>query len=218
MQMREPAADTGTMSARKIATILAALAVLTATPVDAAPNGDHIRRASVEERVDVLDDYFLPSVVRVAPGGRVVWEFTGSRTHTATDATGMGLFDSGLVAPGGPSFAHGFVSAGTYRYVCSLHETMRGRVWVVVQVSKRRSPRGRPVELTWATASATEGYVYDVQLRRPGGPWRAWLIDTTEASSRFTPRRTGVFRVRARLRSLTAGRAEWSPGTGFVAT
>ena len=61
-----------------------------------------------EEHVDALDDYFLPSVVQVAPGGTVVWDFTGSRTHTATDATGMELFDSGLVAnTGGASISFG---------------------------------------------------------------------------------------------------------------
>lgn len=206
------------MPARAIATILTVLTLLPATPAGAAPVEDRVGRAVVEEHVDVLDDYFLPSAVRVAPGGRVVWDFTGSRTHTATDATGMALFDSGLVAPGGPSFAHAFPSAGTYRYVCSLHATMRGRVWVVVDVSKRRTPHGRPIELTWATGSAPDGYVYDVQMRRPDGPWRAWLSGITDASARFTPRHTGAFRVRARLRSLTTGEAEWSPGTRFIAT
>lgn len=218
MQMREPRADMATMSARAVAAIIATLAMLAASPVGADPAGGSIPRAPDEEHVAVLDDYFLPSAVRVAQGGRVIWDFTGSRTHTATDASGMGLFDSGLVAPAGPSFAYAFAAAGTYRYVCSLHETMRGRVWVVVEVSKRRSPHGRPIEITWATGRAPEGSVYDVQLRRPGRPWRAWLASTTEAGARFTPRHAGTFRVRARLRSLTSGRSEWSPGARFVAT
>lgn len=40
-------------------------------------------------------------------------------------STGMALFGSGLAAPGGPSLAYAFTAAGTYRSVCTLHETMR---------------------------------------------------------------------------------------------
>jgi hypothetical protein len=174
--------------------------------------------APAEEHVDAFDDYFLPSAVEVVPGERVVWDFTGSRTHTATDATGLALFDSGLVAPGGPSFAFVFAAAGTYRYVCTLHETMRGRVWVLVDVSKLRQPHGRAFTLTWATGDAQAGSVYDVQVKRPGGTWRVWLTDTTDPGADLTPRHAGTFRVRARVRGLAGGRAEWSPATRFVAT
>jgi plastocyanin len=205
------------MPARAIATLLTCLLLLPVGAADAAPTG-RVGPAPAEEHVDALDDYFLPSAVEVAPGERVVWDFAGSRTHTATDATGLSLFDSGLVAPGGPSFAYAFAAAGTYRYVCTLHETMRGRVWVLVEVSERRQPHGRAFTLTWATGPAPSGAVYDVQLKRPGGPWRIWLTDTTDPGARLTPRHAGAFRVRARLRGLAEGRAEWSPATRFVAT
>lgn len=197
--------------------LLVVLAVLAAPAAGAVPDA-RSTGPSDEEHVDALDDYFLPSAVEIAPGGRIVWDFTGSRTHTATDATGMALFDSGLVAPGGPSFAYAFDAAGTYRYVCTLHETMRGRVWVAVEVSKRRRPHGQPFALTWATGPPPGGSVYDVQVKRPGKPWRVWLIDTTDPSAELTPRHAGTFRVRARLRSLGGGMTEWSPGTRFVAT
>jgi plastocyanin len=207
------------MPARAIATLLAVLSLLSAPAASVAGTAGRSGPASaVEEHVDALDDYFLPSAVEIAPGGRVVWDFAGSRTHTATDASGMALFDSGLVAPGGPSFAHAFDAAGTYRYVCTLHETMRGRVWVVVEVSRRRQPHGRPFALTWATAPAPAGSVYDVQLKRPGKAWRAWRSELTDPSASFTPKHLGVFRVRARLRSLSAGSAEWSPSTRIEAT
>jgi plastocyanin len=220
--MREPAADTGAMGTRAIAALVATLASLTLLSVPASgaaamgiPRGP---APSGEEHVDAFDDYFLPSAVEIAPGERVVWDFSGSRTHTATDASGMALFDSGLVAPGGPTFAHAFDAAGTYRYVCTLHETMRGRVWVVVDVSRRRRPHGRPFALTWATGPAPAGSVYDVQLKRPGKPWRILASGLTAPGRAFTPTRAGVFRVRARLRSLTAGMAEWSPATRLEAT
>jgi plastocyanin len=173
---------------------------------------------SARQHVAALDDYFLPSAVQIRPGGSVVWDFTGTRTHTATDATGMSLYDSGLVAPGGPSFEYGFDASGTYRFVCTLHEGMRGRVWVLVRVSKATRHRGLPVRFTWATGPAPADSVYDVQLKRPRKPWRAWHMGETAASARFVAKHAGTFKVRARLRSLITGRAEWSPATRFIAT
>ncbi len=208
------------MSARAIAAILVGLTVLSVAPADAAPASDRRSgRAALggEAHVDARDDYFLPSAVETGPGGTVVWDFTGDRTHTVTDATGMSLFDSGLVAPDGTSFSYAFAAAGTYRYVCTLHETMRGRVWVMVEVSKDEQPYGRPFVITWATGGAVSGSVFDVQLRRPGKRWRPWRTGVTEPDGELAPRHAGTFRVRARLRG-PAGMTEWSPGARFVAT
>jgi plastocyanin len=172
----------------------------------------------VHREVQALDDHFLPSILEVPPGASVVWTFPGARTHSATDASGLGLFDSGLVAPGGKDFAYRFVASGTYRYVCTLHELMRGRVWVLVQVSHDRRPRGRPFALTWAIGAPPAGAVYDVQLKRPGSAWRAWRTAVTASGATMTPSRPGTFRVRARLRRSSGGAVGWSPPTRFVVT
>ncbi|HEY7668772.1 MAG TPA: hypothetical protein VIE12_11705 [Actinomycetota bacterium] len=217
MQKRDPAADTGRMMRRAITGMLAASLTLV-TPAAGARPIEGTPSSGSEAHVQALDDYFLPSAVQTEPGGTVAWDFTGDRTHSVTDASGMALFDSGLVAPGGPRFAYAFAAAGTFRYVCTLHETMRGRVWVVVEIDRSRRPHRQPFTLTWATGPAPAGSVYDVQLKRPDRPWRIWLSDLSDASAAFTPKHPGVFRVRARIRSLSDGMAEWSPATRFEAT
>ena len=56
--------------------------------------------------VHALDDYFIPSSASAPRGGTVTWAFTmAERSHTVTDTSGMDLIDSGIVPPGGPSFA-----------------------------------------------------------------------------------------------------------------
>ena len=51
--------------------------------------------------VSVADFAFTPSNAKQFLGGVVRWNFAGPSVHTVTDATGMGLFDSGPVSPGG---------------------------------------------------------------------------------------------------------------------
>lgn len=64
--------------------------------------------------VSVRDEGFSPQTADVKRGGSVRWSFEGPARHTATDATGMGLFDSGVRAPGG-RFEFTFIAAGVYR-------------------------------------------------------------------------------------------------------
>ena len=85
-----------------------------------------------EAQVDAREEYLYPSTVTVRRGGSVVWDWTGQATNNAVDATGLGLFDSGLTPPGGPSFSFAFDAAGGYRYVCTLHAGMAGRVEVPI--------------------------------------------------------------------------------------
>ena len=70
----------------------------------------HVRDANTE--------YFLPSIVSVRQGGSVEWDFQG--LHTATDDTGMGLYDSGEIKDA--TFSYRFVAAGTYAVICTLHD------------------------------------------------------------------------------------------------
>ncbi len=87
-----------------------------------------------EVHSSAFDDFFLPSLISLRRGGTVIWDFTGTRTHTATDATGMHLYDSDLVSPGGPSFSYTFPAAGAYAFVCSVHVGMGGHIDVPMHV------------------------------------------------------------------------------------
>jgi plastocyanin len=75
--------------------------------------------------VDAKDLKFLPPAIEVAPGTEVTWRFVdGSVPH---DVKGDG-FASEIQSRG--SFSHRFTQAGEFRYRCTLHAGMDGRVVV----------------------------------------------------------------------------------------
>lgn len=190
--------------------------VLLATPVGAVSAGLLPPHTEVQAR----DDWFLPFIASVPRGGTVVWTFTAAaRSHTATDSSGMSLFDSGIVQPGGPSFSYRFTAAGRYPYTCTVHTLkMNGSVEVPVRVWPETARVGRAVHVRWAIAVAPEGYVYDVQIERPGGSWSIWVEGATVARASFEPEDEGRFRFRARLRALSGGATGWSRRATLLAT
>jgi plastocyanin len=75
--------------------------------------------------VDAKDLKFLPPAIQVPPGTEVTWRFVdGSVPH---NVKGDG-FSSRNQARG--TFSHRFTRAGEYRYTCTLHAGMDGRVVV----------------------------------------------------------------------------------------
>jgi plastocyanin len=76
--------------------------------------------------VKVGDDFFKAKTVRVTKGSTVTWKWAGSDSH---NVVGKG-FKSKLQSKG--TFKHKFTKAGTYRYVCTIHEDsgMKGTVVV----------------------------------------------------------------------------------------
>jgi plastocyanin len=89
-----------------------------ASPADAPP----VRGVT---EVDAKDLKFLPPAIEVAPGTEVTWRFVdGSVPH---DVKGDG-FASEIQSRG--TFSHRFTQPGEYRYTCTLHAGMDGRVVV----------------------------------------------------------------------------------------
>jgi plastocyanin len=75
--------------------------------------------------VDAKDLKFLPPAIEVKPGTEVTWRFVdGSVPH---NVKGDG-FASETRSKG--TFSHRFRQAGEYRYTCTLHAGMAGRVVV----------------------------------------------------------------------------------------
>ena len=99
------------MLLRSVALACAAL-VLTAIPASAA----------AFKTVTVGDNYFRSAVKHVKPGTRIVWVNKGNRYHTVT-TRGWSV----VLRPGehvSRRVTHGF------RYVCTYHGSMAGRVAV----------------------------------------------------------------------------------------
>jgi len=69
---------------------------------------------------------YLPETLAVRPGDVVVWTNKDPFPHTVTAA---GAFDSGPIAAG-KSWRFTAKKAGTYRYLCTLHTTMKGTLRV----------------------------------------------------------------------------------------
>ena len=75
--------------------------------------------------VEAKDLKFLPPAIEVAPGTEVTWRFEdGSVPH---DVKGD-RFASEIQSRG--TFSHRFTQAGEFRYKCTLHAGMQGRVVV----------------------------------------------------------------------------------------
>jgi plastocyanin len=82
--------------------------------------------ASRTVTVSMKNFLFAPKTVNISRGDRVVWANTSSRPHTATKG---GSFDTRIVRSG-KAAAVRFNGKGTYRYICSLHPQMTGKVIV----------------------------------------------------------------------------------------
>jgi plastocyanin len=106
----------------------AAIAALVAAgPLSAAPKAS----PSAAKRVYVRDNFFSPKTARVAVRGRVTWAWKGDNPHNVTfrKVPDGASKRRGRTRTTG-SFTRSFSKAGSYRYVCTIHEDlgMKGTV------------------------------------------------------------------------------------------
>lgn len=97
------------------------------------PHAPSARAGDRSNSVSIVGDTFAafgfsPRSITVKVGDRVRWhnESNASEGHTVT---GDGL-DSGTFHQG-EDYAHTFSRAGTYKYICALHPSMKGKVAVL---------------------------------------------------------------------------------------
>jgi len=98
----------------------------------AAAEGEPGAGADLERsaKVEIVDFAYDPEPVRVATGGKVIWQNQDAAPHTATADDGS--FDTGTLEEGKLK-SESFKQAGTYTYFCEIHPTMKGTVEVVDQ-------------------------------------------------------------------------------------
>ncbi|MDY7080812.1 MAG: halocyanin domain-containing protein [Halobacteria archaeon] len=80
-----------------------------------------------------------PAAIRVSPGTKVVWDWTGKgQAHNVVAAEGAGvqlMESSNLKSSGSFTYSHTFESAGTYKYFCVPHRSLGMKGVVVVEGS-----------------------------------------------------------------------------------
>jgi phospholipase C len=165
-------------------------------------------------RIAVSDVGYSPPVARARFGRNVTWRFleANRRRHSATDASGMGLFDSGLKEPG-TRYTFEFFAAGRYP-VNDRGSRRRGQIVVALSARPQSGTHGTEVRVQWASREAPADYVYDVQVKGPNqSSFSDWVEGDVERSGIFDPgSRRGPFAFRARLRNTANGHAaEWAP-------
>lgn len=161
----------------------------------------------------VSDAGFSPFHASGWLGATAAWHFDGANVaqHSVTDASGLGLFDSGL-RPAGSSFVWTLAWAASF----VTTDTTTGRTGVM-RAPMLAQPRSGTISttfvITWASAAPPAGGVLQVQLMRPGAPdfvdWQSGVA----MSADFTPDAgTGDYTFRARLMNpSTSAATDWSP-------
>jgi hypothetical protein len=189
---------------------------------DSYPAGSHAQAVSRQICPAQLTDSGFASATVTDPSWQsVAWltSPTGTSDHTVTDATGIGLFDSGPLPPGS-SYSHTFFSSGTYPVTDTATAAAQ-----TVKVPLRTTPSSGTISTTfslkWASETAPAGYVYDVQLRPPNSAQFApFATGITASTGSFTPSSgTGVYRFETRLRNISSGTSSsWSPPRSITVT
>jgi plastocyanin len=98
-----------------------------AMPRPAATTAKGASKPVATDAVSITNFAFSPATVTVTAGSTVVWTNNDSVQHDIT-------FDGGGIASSvlnqNDTFSHTFPTAGTYRYICSIHPFMHGTVIV----------------------------------------------------------------------------------------
>lgn len=161
--------------------------------------------------IDVKDFAFAPTSRIPAQDTSVLFRFLGPSQHTVTDTTGMGLFDSGPM-PAGTTYMVPVLGAGQYPFACTIHPAMTGVLKVGMVVTPSSGTTTTAFTVRWALEEAPAGYVFDVQVKRPGTTaWKPLASDTTAGQLSFTPNKgAGTYSFRAHTQLAGGSATKWS--------
>jgi hypothetical protein len=164
---------------------------------------------------------------------RVTYTFpvsaANTRSHSVTDFLKLGqtnkaplLFDSGLIAPGGPSFTYLFQGAGYYSYQSTgKNDIYTGAVGFPVVVTPNSGSKSGTYDVRWGYRMAPWLVVnIDFQFLKTGGKtwpnsWTNWKKGVTTTHDSFNPSTNpltlkngaGTYRFRATMTNPTTGRS-----------
>jgi plastocyanin len=185
---------------RPVISILIALTVVVSglTPVSAA--------APPSVDVAVRSMRYDPVGLTVPQGTRVRWKnvTSPSRAHDVVSSF-PGYFQSPLMVTG-QSFRFTFSAAGTFTYVCSIHDVMIGSVEVPLRAELITTGHTPQFKLTLGTAvlPPTSRYRYVLNWQLPGDP--TWQVRATRDNIVVVPATVpGTYTFRARVKDKVGG-------------
>ncbi len=112
--------------ARAIAVGLVAVGALVLTASTGAKPSPSASSSAARATVKIKGFKFKPPTLRIRRGTRVVFVNRDGAPHTATR---RGSFDTGTLRRGQKAAVR-FRKRGTYRYICTIHPFMRGKIVV----------------------------------------------------------------------------------------
>jgi hypothetical protein len=157
--------------------------------------------------VRVGDQGFSPDLIPDFDFGKQVeFDFLGPSTHSVIDSNGLGLINSGPVAPGG-TYLVKLPGPGNYDYK-DTYSSATGTVKVSMDVSPRSGSIHTTFTVTWALGPPPAGFVYDIQIMRPGSTkFVHWKWATTAPSATYVPTRgPGTYLFQGRVTNSATGR------------
>lgn len=191
------------------AAALSYASILEALPADAAVTDFYL----------MVQDFAFFTPAKLALGQNVQFaSFSHDFFHTATDTSGMALFDTGPIRPNGYGYAT-IPSAGSYAYDCSepksVHPRMKGKLQAPVVVTPPSGNVNTTFTVKWAAGSLPAGFVVDVQIKAPGTTaWTTWQSGFTTSSATRKFNMVGQWSIRARLRRTSNNKSSgWSTAT-----
>jgi hypothetical protein len=162
--------------------------------------------------IDVGDLASTPDDASGGLGATAIWHFDAANTtqHSITDASGLGLFDSGL-RPAGGSFTWALAWAGSFR----ITDTPTGNTSVIRAPLIAQPRSGGPTTsfaITWGTVAPPTGDVLEVQIERPGDvEFGAWQKGSGTTADFVPDAGVGDYFFRARVANAAGTVAtDWS--------
>jgi hypothetical protein len=141
--------------------------------------------------IHVYDDFYSPDNAQDAsfqfldidnPNIEFDWgDFNGDTTSANHDVQQVkGMFKSGDPKKTGKYELQ--ASGGTYKYLCTVHQGMKGSFGIIPDLNLISETQAR---LTWANKFTETGKAFDVRYRVNAGKWKLWQKHTKKFRGTF---------------------------------